>query len=134
MIQLSVCRRLSGMNPNHLTDRRARRFSLLRVTLAAVLTGAAAIASAVPDETLDGAGSGLKHADAERARESVRKREYIPLEQIVADAQRRHPGRIIEVELEGNEYEIELLKADGVRVELEYDARDGRLLEVEYDD
>jgi uncharacterized membrane protein YkoI len=73
-------------------------------------------------------------ADSERARAGVRSGEFVPLERIVADAQRRHPGRILEIELEGDEYEIELLTDGGVQVELEYDARTGQLLEVEYDD
>jgi uncharacterized membrane protein YkoI len=64
----------------------------------------------------------------------VRRGEYVPLEQIVADALARHPGRVVEAELEDDEYEVELLTDEGVQVELEYDARTGRLLEVEYDD
>lgn len=74
------------------------------------------------------------HSDAERAREYVRRGEYVPLEQIVADALARHPGRVVEAELDDDEYEVELLTDEGVQVELEYDARTGRLLEVEYDD
>jgi uncharacterized membrane protein YkoI len=106
------------------------------VNLAAPLRAALfglALACAAP-AMAGGAPGGLSHADAERARDSVRRGEYVALEHIVADALARHPGRIVEAELDGDEYEVEILSADGVRVELEYDARTGRLREVEYDD
>jgi len=70
-----------------------------------------------------------------RAREHLRRNEYVPLAQLLADALRRHPGHAIEVELEdGDEYEIEILRHDGVVVELHYDARTGRLLKTEIED
>jgi uncharacterized membrane protein YkoI len=81
----------------------------------------------------DGVSATSDH-DSERARASVLSGKFWPLATLVADAQRRYPGRILEIELEDNEYEIELLRDDGVRVELEYDARSGRLLEVEHGD
>lgn len=83
------------------------------------------------------------HADDDRrdrrggqevAREAVRHGRYLPLERILADAERRYPGRVIEVELDDDEYEIEILLRDGRVAELVYDARSGRLLEVEIDD
>ena len=73
--------------------------------------------------------------DAERAREGVEAGRYVPLEDIIRDARQRYPGRIVEVELEDDdEYEIEILQADGTKVELEYDARTGELLDVDVDD
>ena len=72
--------------------------------------------------------------DHERARAAQARGEFVPLEQILADAERREPGTIIDVELDDDEYEIEILRADGVVVELEYDARDGRFLESEIED
>jgi uncharacterized membrane protein YkoI len=72
--------------------------------------------------------------DHDRARAAQAKGEFVSLEQILADAERREPGTIIDVELDDDEYEIEILRADGVVVELEYDARDGRLLEREIED
>ena len=49
-----------------------------------------------------------------------------------ADAEKRQPGRILDVELEDDdEYEIRILRADGVVVELEYEARSGKLIELE---
>ena len=41
---------------------------------------------------------------------------------------------MIEVELEGARYEIEVLRADGQLIELEYDAYSGRLLRTEIED
>ncbi|KAF1697299.1 hypothetical protein CSC62_08550 [Pseudoxanthomonas jiangsuensis] len=67
-------------------------------------------------------------------REAVSERRYVPLEQVMADAMRRYPGKLVEVELEDDEYEIEILGPDGVVMELEYDAVTGRLLKIEVDD
>jgi uncharacterized membrane protein YkoI len=72
--------------------------------------------------------------DHERARAAQARGEYVSLERILADAERREPGKIIDVELDDDEYEIEILRADGIVVELEYDARDGRLLDREIED
>lgn len=68
-----------------------------------------------------------------RARDGVRRGELVPLETLLADAQERHPGRVLEVELDDGEYEIEILADDGRVVELTYDARSGRLLEAEFE-
>ena len=65
------------------------------------------------------------------ARAAVARRERVPLETILADAERRHPGRVIDIELEDGVYEIEILLADGRVAELEYAAKSGRLLESE---
>jgi uncharacterized membrane protein YkoI len=72
--------------------------------------------------------------DAERAREGVAAGRYVPLEDIVRDARLRYPGRIVEVELDDDKYEIEILRDDGTKLELEYDALTGKLLEVDVDD
>jgi uncharacterized membrane protein YkoI len=73
--------------------------------------------------------------DHERARAAQSRGEFVPLEVILADAEKRQPGRVLDVELEGDdEYEIEILRADGVVVELEYDARSGELIEVEIEE
>jgi len=81
------------------------------------------------------------HADAQdrgadHARDHVRSGDYVRLERLLADAETRFPGRVIEVELDqdDDEYEIEILMRDGRVVELKYDARSGRLLKVEIDD
>ena len=59
---------------------------------------------------------------------------YVPLEGVVRDALKRHPGQLLEVELDDGVYEVEILRADGMVVELDYDARNGRLLKTELDD
>ena len=72
--------------------------------------------------------------DSRRARDGVRRGEMVPLEQLLAQAAREHPGEVLEVEHDGDEYEIEILREDGRVVELSYDARTGRLLEFEVED
>ncbi len=69
-------------------------------------------------------------------RDAVRAGRIVPLQQVVADALRRYPGTLIEVELddEDYEYEVEILGSDGVVMEFEYDARTGRLKKMEVDD
>jgi hypothetical protein len=74
--------------------------------------------------------------ELEQLREAVRAGLALPLETILADALRRVPGKVVEVEvdLEDDEYEIEILAADGIVWELEYRASSGELLEIEHDD
>ncbi|MEN5266226.1 MULTISPECIES: PepSY domain-containing protein [Stenotrophomonas] len=66
-------------------------------------------------------------------RQAVRQGRFVPLEQVVADALRRYPGKLIEVELDDGKYEVEILGPDGVVMELDYDAATGRLLKMEKD-
>lgn len=80
------------------------------------------------------ADGGLSKRDHERARAAAARGDYVPLERIIEDAERREGGKVIDVELDDDEYEIEVLRDDGVVVELEYDARNGRLLEREVED
>ena len=72
--------------------------------------------------------------DVRRAREAVQAGRHVGLEAILDDALRRFPGRVLDAELDDDEYEVEVLTADGRKIELEYDARTGRLLEVDVDD
>jgi uncharacterized membrane protein YkoI len=72
--------------------------------------------------------------DAARARRGVADGRYVALQGLIDDAIRRHPGRLLEVDLDDDEYEIEILRDDGVIVELEYDARSGRLLDTEVEE
>lgn len=74
---------------------------------------------------------GSRQQDA--VRHAVRQGRLVPLEQVVADALRRYPGQLLEVELDEGKYEIEILGADGVVMELDYDAATGRLLKMERD-
>ena len=77
------------------------------------------------------AAAALSQRDYERVRAAVERGDMVPLEGVLADAQRRHAGTVLEIELERGEYEVEILGDDGVIRELEYDARTGALLEVE---
>ena len=81
-------------------------------------------------------GPSRRDGDSDYARDGVRRGTLVRLERLLADAERRYPGRVIEVELDDDhdEYEIEILMRDGRVVELTYDARSGRLLEIEIDD
>lgn len=99
-------------------------------SLTAVLVLAAPLALPVHADAQDPQGV------ADYARDGVRSGEFVRLERLLADAERRYPGRVIEVELDQDDdaYEIEILMRDGRVVELTYDARSGRLLEVEIDD
>ncbi|MBB5209387.1 PepSY domain-containing protein [Chiayiivirga flava] len=74
--------------------------------------------------------------DHERARQARASGAYMPLQSILDDAQRREPGRVVDVELDedDDEYEIEILRADGAVVELDYDARTGDLRDREIED
>lgn len=74
--------------------------------------------------------------DHERARNARTSGAYVSLQTILDDAQQREPGRVVDVELddEDDEYEIEILRDDGVVIELEYDARTGALKSREIED
>lgn len=71
--------------------------------------------------------------DHERARNARSSGTYVALQDILDDALRRESGRVVDVELDedDDEYEIEILRPDGVVVELEYDARSGALRDRE---
>ena len=53
------------------------------------------------------------------------------LDSILADARRRHPGRVIDVSYDDGEYDIEIRGDDGRIAEFEYSARTGRLIEID---
>lgn len=74
-------------------------------------------------------------ADTRRLREAVQRGEIVSLDSIIADALQRVPGRVIDVEfdLEDDEYEIEILDAEGRVWELEYRASTGEFKEMEED-
>lgn len=76
--------------------------------------------------------------DYETARQAVDRGDMLPLEQILARIEARHPGRIVEVELEDKDglwlYEIEVLTPEGRLIEIELDARTGAILGYEEDD
>jgi len=74
--------------------------------------------------------------DLDALRDAVRAGKALSLETILADAVRRVPGKVVEVEVDlaDDEYEIEILDADGVVWELEYRASSGEIVEIEHDD
>lgn len=76
--------------------------------------------------------------DMARLRRAVQEGRIVPLEQILADAQRRVAGRVVDIDLDIDddeyEYEIEILDGDGIVWELEYDARSGALRKIGKDD
>ena len=88
----------------------------------------------VPAACTVAAEHGARQHDHDDARSAVARGERVALATLVADALRRHPGKLIEAELDGNEYEIEILREDGRVVELEYDARSGELRDIEVED
>lgn len=102
--------------------------------LAAACSSPATDQPPVPATGQDDPYAALPERDHERVRAAVARGEMVPLSGILADALARYPGTVLEVELEGSEYEVEILGADGVIMEIDYDARTGELLEVEVDD
>jgi len=95
------------------------------VSLIAVIVSS--VVALVPSAVL----AGDKH-DHDRARRAVERGEVMPLQRILDNVERDHPGQVIEVELEQEDgrwiYEIKVLKAGGALVKLEIDARDGAVL------
>lgn len=74
--------------------------------------------------------------EQESVRRAVEDGRLIPLSEIVEKVQARHPGRILEVELERGRdgrrvYEIEVLLAQGRRIEVQVDAATGQFLDDE---
>ncbi len=114
-LHLSGAAMLGGMIPR-------TGLLLCALLLAGSATGAPPQRPPAPDKAQD------------RARDAVLRGEILPLERILAMARARHAGDVVGVELDGDEYEIEILRPDGVVVELEYDARSGRLIEEEVED
>jgi len=62
----------------------------------------------------------------------------LPLEKILQAAQKQHPGRVIQVELEEKHgryvYEVEIVDNNGRVWEMKIDARDASLLSQELED
>ena len=104
--------------------------SLLALTAAAVLAAPFAFAqSPVP---LSGSEHARHAADAARV-DPVRRTNSASIDTVLADAQRRYPGEVIDVSYDDGEYDIDIRQANGQRVELEYSARTGELLKTDLD-
>ncbi|ASR44067.1 hypothetical protein BEN78_12495 [Xanthomonas citri pv. mangiferaeindicae] len=105
-----------------------------RIAIASLIA-AAGIAVALPAalaQTRDDRDDRL-HAAAAAQADPGSRGNIASLDRILADAQRRHPGRILEVAYDDGAYDVEIRQNDGRIVELEYSARTGRLLDTDYD-
>lgn len=122
---MSPCRRPAPLRPAPRAGRPGTR-GRLRAALVALLTlGALSLLPAAPVQAHD-------DDDHERARAALRAGEVLPLSTLLERLQRRHPGEVLEVELEREDgrwiYEVKLLRRDGLLFELELDARSGELI------
>lgn len=81
-----------------------------------------------------GAITGVADEDHDRARRLKEAGDILPLERILEEARKIHPGHILEAELEaersGYVYEVEMLDDQGLVQKLEFDAKTGKLLET----
>lgn len=80
------------------------------------------------------AAGGDVEPDHVHARAASARGDFVPLETILQDVERRVAGRVLSVEFDDGEYEIEVLREDGVLVELEYDARTGAFDEMDIEE
>lgn len=73
--------------------------------------------------------------DHDRARTAVQAGEVLPLATLLERVQRRHPGQVLEVELERDHgrwiYELKLLQPGGQLLKLEVDAATAQVLQVQ---
>jgi len=81
---------------------------------------------------LAGSSAGFAFEDHDEAKKLKDAGTILPLEQVLRQARRDRPGRVVETELEkkhgGYVYEIKIVDEQGVVHELEYDAGSGRQL------
>ena len=77
-------------------------------------------------------GAGFAFEDHDEAKKLKDAGTILPLEQVLAQARRDRPGRVVETELEKKDrryvYEIKIVDEQGVVHELKYDAESGRQL------
>lgn len=70
--------------------------------------------------------------DHERAQAAVAAGQVMPLDRLLQQVAREHPGQVLEVELEHDDgrwlYEIKLLQRDGQLMKLKFDARTAEVL------
>jgi uncharacterized membrane protein YkoI len=81
--------------------------------------------------------AGDKKHDHDAARAALARGEVLPLTKILAIAEQRAPGEVIEVELEEDngklKYDLKILARNGRVLELELDAKTGATLKLEED-
>lgn len=83
-------------------------------------------------------GAVLASSDHDQARRALQSGEILPLDKILASVTAKHPGQVIEVELEQERiegkkiwvYEIKSVTQDGKLLKLEVDAKTGEVLQV----
>lgn len=103
---------------------------LAAVLVASLVLG---VAASVADDDERG-----KHArEHEEIRAALQRGEVLPLARILAIAQEKVPGDVLEVELESKRgalvYEIKVLAQSGRVREIKIDARNGTVLKIEDD-
>ncbi|MBC9033724.1 PepSY domain-containing protein [Sphingomonas sp. JC676] len=113
---------------------KAHAAALIGVVLAATLGAATASASDSQDKRTK---EQRRAEEAQAIRTAVQRGEVIPLPRILALAQARVQGEVLEVELEHEQkrllYEIKILAGNGRVRELKLDARTGALIKIEDD-
>lgn len=76
--------------------------------------------------------------DHDRAKQLRDAGDIVALEYILQKAQKKHPGKVLEVEIENEHdtvvYEIEILDNQGVVWEIKFDARNGEFIKSEKED
>jgi uncharacterized membrane protein YkoI len=99
-----------------------RWFSPLLVAGVLLMSGSAALAQPFPF------GSSLQDA----ARDGVRERQLVPMNQIISGLRQRNPGRLLDADLQqqrgGPVYAVRWLTDDGRRIDYRVDARTGEIL------
>ena len=91
-----------------------------------------AFAALIAAVLLAGSGAGFAFEDHDEAKKLKDAGTILPLEQVLRQARRDRPGRVVETELEKKDkryvYEIKIVDEQGVVHKLEYDAASGRQL------
>ena len=95
---------------------------LLTAVVAAALPGAAA-AQRAPDSL----GADWR-ARQDEARGGVQAGRLVPLSRVIAEINRRTPGRVLDAGLEGNRYRVRWATNDGRRIDYIVDAETGAIL------
>lgn len=108
---------------------------MLLTAISIALLGSAALAHADDDDDRyrDRGRHGYWTDDDKRWNNRHARYDNRMLDRIVADATRRYPGRVVDVERDDGEYEIEIRQRNRREVKLDYSARTGRLLDVDFD-
>lgn len=82
-------------------------------------------------------GAGFAAENQDEAKKLKDSGKILPLEQLLQQARRDRPGRVVETELENKSgryiYEIKIVDEKGVVQELEYDAQNGERLKEKQD-